>query len=90
MQVFCIVEHVLEVSVLSTFRYSILYTQLYMYNNPPTIGALESEVTVEVKTSQLPFLTVDRNVHTVLPFWPPWTIPDNAFTSQKWSTHFDL
>ena len=38
--------------------------------NPPTIAALWSEVTVEVKTSQLPFLyiyfvyTVDRNVHT--------------------------
>ena len=25
-----------------------------------------------------------------LSFWPPWTIPDNAFTSQKQSTHFDL
>ena len=26
----------------------------------------------------------------LLSFWPPWTIPDNAFTSQKWLTHFHL
>ena len=26
----------------------------------------------------------------LLSFWPSWTIPDNAFTSQKWLTHFDL
>ena len=25
-----------------------------------------------------------------LSFWPPWTIQDNGFTSQKRSTHFDL
>ena len=42
-----------------------------------------------VKTSQLPVLTVDPNVHTgifdwfLLSFWPPSKIQNNAFTSQK-------
>ena len=32
--------------------------------NRPTIEALQLKVAVEVKTSQLPVLTVDPNVHT--------------------------
>ena len=34
------------------------------YINPPTIAALQVEIAVEVKISQLPVLTVDPNVHT--------------------------
>ena len=32
--------------------------------NPPTIETLQLQVAAEVKTSQLPVLTVDPNVHT--------------------------
>ena len=37
----------------------------FHYFNPPTIAALQVEIAVEVKISQLPVLTVDPNVHTV-------------------------
>ena len=60
--------------------------------NPPTIEALQLKVAVEVKTSQLPVLTVQSNVHTgayLTGFYCNFDHPDNAFTNQKQLTHFD-
>ena len=54
---------------------------------------------VEVKTSQLPVLTIDPNVHTGAfltgfdcHFDHPqqYNLQDDAFASHKWLTHFDI
>ena len=50
--------------ILDFFDKWILFVQFNCTINPPTIAALQVEIAVEVKTSQLPVLTVDPNVHT--------------------------
>ena len=69
--------------------------------NPPTINVTafywQVHVAIEVKISELPVLTVHPNVHTgaflidlYCHFDHPEQLQDNAFTSQKRLTHFDL
>ena len=64
--------------------------------NPHTIKALQLKVAVEVKSSQLPVLTVDPNVHTgavLTGFYCHFDHPEQyqtMFLPVKNGTHFDL
>ena len=50
---------------MSTLAWNCPFGNFYNFSiNPPTIEALYVKIAVEVKTSQLPVLTVDPNVHT--------------------------
>ena len=46
------------------YMYMFCCSYMSIFTDPPTIEALQLKVAVEVKTSQLPVLTVDPNVHT--------------------------
>ena len=88
-------NHSLSLVLMNTALFWPLWETVHGYFNPPTIAALQVEIAVEVKISQLPVLTVDPNVHTgafLTAFYCHFDHPeqDNAFTSQKRSTHFDL